>query len=72
VQTGAVQTGADFFGVSVNEPDDSAQATGPVLLAGARIPMRPADRTTETGRTDTGRTDTGRHSAAAGAHDKGE
>jgi len=66
VQTGAVQTGADFFGVSVNEPDDSAPATGPVLLAGARIPMRPADRA------ETGRTDTGRHSAAAGAHEKGE
>ncbi|MET0955851.1 MAG: hypothetical protein ABWY68_07840, partial [Cryobacterium sp.] len=56
-----VQTGADFFGVSVNEPDDTAPATGPVLLSGARIPMRPADRV-----------DTGRHSSTAPAREEGE
>ncbi|MGO4784416.1 nitrite reductase large subunit NirB [Cryobacterium sp. W22_MBD10_FK3] len=67
VSAGAVQTGADFFGVSVNEPDDdAAPATGPVLLSGARIPMRPADRA------DTGNTDTGRHSSTAAAREEGE
>jgi nitrite reductase (NADH) large subunit len=50
----------EYFGVSVNEPsDDDAAPTGPVLLSGARIPMRPAD-------------DAGRHPRPAAQAEVGE
>ena len=61
-------TGADFFGVSVNEPDDTAPATGPVLLAGARIPLRPAAGPAGTATP----TDAGRHASAHAARKEGE
>jgi nitrite reductase (NADH) large subunit len=32
----------EYLGVSVNEPSDEPAPTGPVLLSGARIPLRPS------------------------------